>query len=43
MCTRAREKALRILANHQPVPLADSITAQLDEIVKEAEVRSVSQ
>ena len=42
MRTRAREKALRILANHQPVPLADDVAAQLDEIVEEAEARSSS-
>jgi trimethylamine--corrinoid protein Co-methyltransferase len=39
MPTRAREKALRILADHQPVPLADDVVAQLDEIVEEAEAR----
>jgi trimethylamine--corrinoid protein Co-methyltransferase len=40
--TRAREKALRILADHQPVPLADDVVAQLDEIVEEAEARGAS-
>lgn len=39
MPTRAREKARRILAEHQPPPLPDSVAAQLDEIVKEAENR----
>jgi trimethylamine--corrinoid protein Co-methyltransferase len=43
MHTRAREKVLRILADHQPVPLADEVVARLDEIVREAEARSVSQ
>jgi trimethylamine--corrinoid protein Co-methyltransferase len=42
MHTRTREKALRILEEHQPVPLADGIAAQLDEIVQEAEARFVS-
>jgi len=42
MCTRAREKARRILAEHQPVPLADDIAACLDEIVEEAEARALS-
>jgi trimethylamine--corrinoid protein Co-methyltransferase len=42
MRTRAREKALRILADHQPVPLADDVVAQLDEIVEEAEARGAS-
>jgi trimethylamine--corrinoid protein Co-methyltransferase len=42
MRTRAREKALRILADHQPVPLADDVAAQLDEIVEEAEARCSS-
>jgi trimethylamine--corrinoid protein Co-methyltransferase len=43
MRTRAREKAARILADHQPVPLADGVVAQLDEVVRDAEARSVSQ
>ncbi len=42
MRTRAREKARRILADHQPVPLADDVAAQLDEIVEEAEARGSS-
>jgi trimethylamine--corrinoid protein Co-methyltransferase len=42
MRTRAREKASRILAEHQPVPLDDDVTAQLDEIVEEAEARGSS-
>ena len=42
MRRHAREKALRILADHQPVPLADDVIAQLDEIVEEAEARSSS-
>jgi trimethylamine--corrinoid protein Co-methyltransferase len=42
MRTRAREKALRILEAHQPVPLANGIAALLDEIVQEAEARFVS-
>jgi hypothetical protein len=33
---------LRILADHQPVPLADDVVAQLDEIVEEAEARGSS-
>jgi trimethylamine:corrinoid methyltransferase-like protein len=37
MGTRAREKAKRVLAEHQPPPLADRIVAQLDEIMQEAE------
>jgi len=36
MRTGAREKVLRILADHQPVPLADDIIAQLDKVVEEA-------
>ena len=40
--TRAREKALRILAEHQPVPLADDVVVQLDEIVEGAEARGSS-
>jgi trimethylamine--corrinoid protein Co-methyltransferase len=43
MRTRAQEKVQRILADHQPVPLADGVAEQLDEIVKEAEARSVRQ
>lgn len=43
MRRRAREKARRILADHQPVPLAEGVASQLDEIVEEAEARSVSQ
>lgn len=42
MRTRARDKARRILAEHHPVPLADDVTARLDEIVQEAEARSRS-
>jgi trimethylamine--corrinoid protein Co-methyltransferase len=42
MRTRAREEALRILADHQPVPLADDVVAQLDEIVEGAEARGSS-
>jgi len=38
MRTRAREKARRILAEHHPPPLADGVTAQLDKIVKAAEM-----
>lgn len=36
MCTLAREKARHILAEHRPVPLADGLAAQLDEIVRKA-------
>jgi trimethylamine--corrinoid protein Co-methyltransferase len=43
MRTRAQERVQRILADHQPVPLADGVAAQLDKIVKEADARSVSQ
>ena len=39
MRTRAREEARRILAEHQPLPLADGIAVQLDEIVEETEAR----
>jgi trimethylamine--corrinoid protein Co-methyltransferase len=42
MRTRAREKARRILAEHRPPPLTDSVVAQLDEIVKEAETQAAS-
>ena len=38
MRTRAQEKARRILAEHQPLPLADGVAVQLDEIVKAAEM-----
>jgi len=36
MRQRAQEKALEILANHQPEPLAEDIVRQLDKIVAEA-------
>ncbi len=39
MRVRAREKALRILVDHRPVPLPDIVAAQLDEIVEDAEAR----
>jgi trimethylamine--corrinoid protein Co-methyltransferase len=42
MRTSARDKALHILADHQPVPLADDVIAQLDGIVEEAEARGSS-
>lgn len=42
MRMRAREEALRILEEHQPVPLANGIAARLDEIVQEAQARFVS-
>ena len=42
MRTRAREKARRILAEHQPRPLADGVALQLDEIMKEAETRALT-
>ena len=42
MRTRAREKARRILAEHQPLPLADGIAVQLDEIVKETEGQTLT-
>jgi trimethylamine--corrinoid protein Co-methyltransferase len=42
MCESAREKAQRLLADHRPLPLADGIAAQLDEIVREAEARATS-
>ena len=38
MRTRAQAKARRILAEHHPPPLADGVTAQLDKIVKAAEM-----
>jgi trimethylamine--corrinoid protein Co-methyltransferase len=34
---RARAQALRILAEHRPPPLADDVTAQIDQIVRGAE------
>jgi trimethylamine--corrinoid protein Co-methyltransferase len=37
MCEFAREKARHILAEHRPVPLADGLAVQFDEIVREAE------
>ncbi len=40
--TRAQEKARRILAEHRPLPLADSIAVQLDEIVKETESQTLT-
>jgi len=42
MRTRAQEKARRILAEHQPLPLADGIAVQLDEIVKETESQTLT-
>ena len=39
LAARARERARQILAEHQPVPLADGVIAQIDEIVQEAEAR----
>jgi trimethylamine--corrinoid protein Co-methyltransferase len=42
MRTHAREKALRILADHHPVPLADDVAVRLDEIVQDAEARSLA-
>jgi trimethylamine--corrinoid protein Co-methyltransferase len=39
MHARARERVLDILEDHRPVPLADYVVAQLDEIVEEAEAR----
>jgi trimethylamine--corrinoid protein Co-methyltransferase len=41
MRTRAQEKAHRILAEHQPLPLADGVAVQLDQIVKEAETQAL--
>jgi trimethylamine--corrinoid protein Co-methyltransferase len=41
MVARARAKALRTLADHRPVPLTDSVAARLDEIVQDAEARSL--
>jgi trimethylamine--corrinoid protein Co-methyltransferase len=37
MCERAREKARHTLAEHRPLPLADDVVTQLDEIVRKAE------
>ena len=42
MCARAREKGRRILADHQPVPLAEDVVVRLDEIVAEAEARATN-
>jgi len=39
MQARARDDVRRILAEHRPVPLADGIAAQLDEIIEEAETQ----
>jgi trimethylamine--corrinoid protein Co-methyltransferase len=39
MAAGARERARQILAEHQPVPLADGVMAQIDEIIQEAEAR----
>ena len=39
MQTRAREEAHRILAEHHPPPLPESVTAQLDAILEEAEAQ----
>jgi trimethylamine--corrinoid protein Co-methyltransferase len=39
MAARARERTRQILAEHQPIPLADGVIAQIDEIVQEAEAR----
>jgi trimethylamine--corrinoid protein Co-methyltransferase len=36
MRSRARSRVRRILADHQPVPLAEGVAARLDEIVQEA-------
>jgi trimethylamine--corrinoid protein Co-methyltransferase len=40
MADRAREEALRLLAEHHPPALPEKIVEQLDEIVREAETRS---
>jgi trimethylamine:corrinoid methyltransferase-like protein len=40
MTDRAREKALRLLAEHRPPALPENVVEQLDEIVREAERRS---
>jgi len=40
MTDRAREKALRLLAEHHPPALPENVVKQLDEIVHEAETRS---
>jgi len=37
---RAREKALRLLAEHRPPALPENVVEQLDEIVREAERES---
>jgi trimethylamine--corrinoid protein Co-methyltransferase len=39
MGTRAREEARRILMNHHPPPLPDSVVAQLDAILEEVEAQ----
>ena len=40
MADQAREKALRLLAEHHPPALPENVVEQLDEIVGEAETRS---
>jgi trimethylamine--corrinoid protein Co-methyltransferase len=40
MADRAREEALRLLAEHHPPALPERMVDQLDEIVREAETRS---
>ena len=37
MADRAREKALRLLAEHRPPALPENVVEQLDETVREAE------
>jgi trimethylamine:corrinoid methyltransferase-like protein len=39
LVARAREKAGRILAEHRPPALPETVAAQLDEIAREAETR----
>jgi len=37
MFTRANEEARRILENHKPIPLADSVAREIRSIIREAE------
>jgi len=40
MADRAREEALRLLAEHRPPALPENVVEQLDDIVRETETRS---
>ena len=43
MYTRARAKAVKILAEHRPPPLPDDVAAQIEGILREAEAEAAAQ